>query len=545
MLNSPKSPFKHWAKIILVLFPLSIYFLSLWSCASIRSPSGGPKDTIPPFVLGSIPKNYTRNFKGQNITILFDEFIKIKDASTSIQISPEMEKPPIIKVVKKSIQINFQSPLEKNRTYTINFGNSILDYNEGNILKNYRYVLSTGPFLDSLKISGTVSDPLDTSAKKDIYVILHPAGNDSAIIKKKPFLYTTTDEKGNFILENLPSGPYNIYALLESNKNKKYDSKSESIAFIDHPIQLHKDTANIKLNLFKESDTSVQTLKKTLRDGLFKIFFNLSPDSLEIEPIKHPNESEYILEKHGNGDTAYVWIPDPKQDSLSIKVYYRKKKPLLVSQQNFNKPKKIAAFSTEDNIEQNYITPDKPLEITFSRPVRNLNPENITIIEDSLNSNLDSVVAKDKSYRHYYLFYSWQPKRKYRLELKPGKINDIYQATNQGYQHNFQLGQERNYGTINLKLIVPSEGNYLVELLDEKFKVLKINTITNSTTINYRYVNPGKYRIRVIYDRNKNGHYDTGILMKKIQPEKIITSKELIIRANFELNPSFPLPKAD
>lgn len=509
----------------------------------MRAPSGGPKDTIPPFVLGSIPRNYTKNFHGQNITILFDEFIKIKDPGTSIQISPELEKPPTIKVVQKSIQINFKTELEKNRTYTVNFGNSIIDYNEGNILKNFRYVLSTGPHLDSIKISGTVKDPLDTSTKKDIYVLIHPYGNDSDIIKKKPFLFTTTDDKGNFSLENLPVGNYNIYALQETNKNKKYDNRSERIAFLNKPIILKKDTGNIKLNLFKESDTSVQTLKKYLKDGLLRIYFNVTPDSLTIAPLDKENEKNYIVEYHGKNDTVYIWTPDLNQDSVRIIVKYGKHKPSIISQQNYIKSKKIPLLTSEDNIQGNLIAPNQILTLTFSRPVRDINADAIHIIEDSLTNNIDSIVKLDLSFRRYKIYYPWQAGKKYKLTISSGKLKDIYGSTNQGYEHAFTLGNERNYGLINLKLTIPQPGDYIVQLINEKLSPIETDYISKNTIITYKNLIPGKYRIRVVYDINRNGHYDTGNLLAKIQPESVILSKEIIIRANFEINPIFILPQ--
>ena len=526
-----------WIMVFFCFLGLSQFY----SCASIRAPSGGPKDTIAPFVLGSIPRNYTRNFRGESITILFDEFIKLVDQQSAIQISPELEKPPLIKVVKKSILIDFKSPLEKNRTYTINFGNAIVDYNEGNILKNYRFVLSTGKFLDSLKITGQVSDPLDTSVKKNVLVIIHPIGNDSAILKKKPFLFTTTDEKGFFSLENLPAGNYNLYALQESNKNKIYDSKDESIAFFDHPIHLTKDTGGIQLRLFKEKDTTVKVLKKTIREGRASLYFNQPPDSLTIVPIQQKNGSGYILDRKENKDSVYIWMKNPQEDSLLLNIQYKQNKSVQVHLSNFNKPKKFRPFTTEDNIKQNLISPDQLIILTFSRPILKNPLDMITILEDSLKTHPDSLHVLDSSYRRYQVFYPWLLKKQYKIQIKEAAITDLFGGKNQEYDHAVIFGEERNYGTINLKLDVPHKATYVVQLLDDKFKMIQSRTIYESSTLNYKYILPGKYRIRVIYDKNKNGIYDTGNLLHKIQPEKIINSKEITIRPNFEINPSFPL----
>jgi uncharacterized protein (DUF2141 family) len=521
---------------------LVLCFLLVPSCAVIKAPTGGPKDTIPPFALGSIPKNYTRNFVGQNITILFNEFIKIKDQSNSIQISPEPEKAPLIKVVQKSIEITFKTPLEKNRTYSINFGNSIIDYNEGNPLNNFRYVFSTGPLLDSLKISGRVSDPLDTSAKKDVYVILHSAGNDSAILKKKPFLFTTTDKDGTFSLENLPAGKYNLYALEETNRNKRYDNKDEKIAFLKNSITLKRDTTGVQLNLFKESDTVLKLMKKSIKAGLFRAIFSIANDSLQFTAGPSIKNKKYIIEPHGKGDSLYIWLANPNQDSILVKVNYKNHKPLLLVQQNFNKPKKIIPFSTEDNIKQDLLSPEEPLSIKFTRPVPILTLENIIIQEDSIKSSPDSVLQADSSFRKYKIYYPWLPNKKYHLKLKAGAIQDIFSATNLEYNHAFTYGEEKNYGIINLHVTIAHPGSYIIELMDDNFHIIKSTIIKENTVIPYHYLIPGKYRIRAIYDTNKNGRFDTGDVMKKIQPERIVNSKEISIRSNFEINPGFPLP---
>ncbi len=543
MLNTLKKPKNKELAFGLLLISLLLSFFQYFSCAVVKAPTGGPKDTLPPYFLGSIPKNYTKNFVGNTITLLFDEFIKIKDKNTSVLVSPEPEKQPDIKVIQKSIQIKFKEPLNKNRTYTLNFGNSIIDYNEGNILNNFRYVFSTGPVLDSLKISGTVSDPLDTAAKKDVYVILHPIGNDSAIIKKKPFEFTTTDKYGAFTLENIKPGDYNIYALEETNKNKKYDQKSEKIAFLKKPIHLTKDTNNIQLSLFLENDTLFKALKKNLRNGLLRTFYSQPSDSVSLTLFPIIKNKPYIVEKHGKGDTIYIWLPDPNQDSVVVTAHYKNYKPLKFTQKNFNKPKKLQPFGSSDNIKDNFLSPAQTLEITFSRPVINLPNDKIIVQEDSSLSAPDSIAPSDSSYRKYKIYYPWTLNKKYHLKIKAGALSDIYTLKNLEYDHEFSLADAKRYGTINLHVTTSNLGSYIIYFMDENFTILRKDFIKNSATITYSYIDPGKYRFRIIYDENNNKLFDTGNLLQKIYPERVVNSKIITLRANFELNPIFPLPK--
>lgn len=528
-----------FCSLSLILF----WLIGLSSCAVVRAPTGGPRDTLPPRLLGSIPRNYTKEFKGNDVELIFDEFIKIKDQSSSVLISPEPEKQTEIKANKKSIHIRFKSPLLRNTTYSINFGNSIIDYNEGNAYKNFRFVFSTGKRIDSLRITGHVSDPLDTTSKKDVYVILHKAGDDSAIIKKKPMLYTSTDNEGNFELTNIAPGDYSIYALEEANKNKKYDSNTESIAFLNKPIHLVKDTTGIVLNLFKENNDKLKVLNRKITGGIFKVILNEPIDSLDFKLISPVIAGKkYYVEKRIQGDSVLIWLPRADLDSVKAAIYKNGKQVLQVSQNNYVKGRKDRKFIISDNLVNGLKTPARPYELTMSEPLDTLNTDKIQLKEDSLKVSPDSIILNREKVRSYAIYYPWETGRKYTVTVKAASLNSIYENKNQAYLRSFNAGSERNYGTLILNIVVPHKGSYLVELMNEGFKILETRRITNTTTLTYRYLEPGKYRFRVIYDKNNNGRYDTGNLMKKLQSEKIINSKEITIRSNFEQNTRFPLP---
>lgn len=529
---------------ILCSFILLLFWLfGLNSCAVVRAPTGGPRDTLPPRLLGSIPRNYTKEFKGTSVELIFDEFIKIKDQSSSVLISPEPEKQTEIKVNKKSIHISFKSPLLPNTTYSINFGNSIIDYNEGNAYKNFRFVFSTGKKIDSLRITGHVSDPLDTTSKKDVYVILHKAGDDSAIVKKKPMLYTSTDNEGNFELSNIAPGNYSIYALEEANKNKKYDAANESIAFLNKPIHLIKDTTGIVLYLFKENNEKLKVLNKKIAGGIFKLLLNEPIDSLDFKLLSPAIPGKkYFVEKRIQGDSVLIWLPRSDLDSVKAGIYKNGKLLLQVSQNNYVKGKKDHKFIILDNLINGLKTPARPYELTMAEPIDTLQPDNIVLKEDSLKVSPDSIVYNKEKVRSYAVYYPWETGRKYSVSIKAASLTSIYDNKNLPYQRSFTAGSERNYGTLILNIVVPHKSSYLVELMSDGFKLLETRRITNNTLLTYRYLEPGKYRFRVIYDKNNNGRYDTGNLMKKLQSEKIINSKEISIRSNFEQNTRFPIP---
>lgn len=225
----------------------------IYGCASIRTPEGGPKDTKPPKVLKMEPKNFTTNFKAKKITIEFDEYFKLQNEFKEFSISPEQERPPILKGSNtKKIEITLQDFLEKNTTYTLNFGKSIADITEGNVLKNFTYVFATGPTLDLLSISGNVKNALTGQPEIETIVFILPLSRDSLFGKKKPAIYTTTDSSGNYKLTNLKKDTYKVYALREKGGDKIYQQNSDEVGFIKNPLVLNKNLDSVNLTVFKE-----------------------------------------------------------------------------------------------------------------------------------------------------------------------------------------------------------------------------------------------------------------------------------------------------
>ena len=198
-------------KIVQNLF-YTFSVISMFSgCASIGAgPQGGPKDTTPPKVLTVVPKNLTRNFKEKKVIIEFDEYFKLTDQAKQFSVSPDMPVLPTLKIKGKSLEISFADTLEKNTTYTLNFGKAITDVNEGNALKNFSYVFATGNELDSLSISGNIKDAQTGKPLIEAVAFIFPLAKDSLFGKKKASIYTLTDSSGNYKIKNLRSDTYKV-----------------------------------------------------------------------------------------------------------------------------------------------------------------------------------------------------------------------------------------------------------------------------------------------------------------------------------------------
>jgi hypothetical protein len=184
------------------------------SCAKRGNITGGLKDTLAPVLKSSYPKNFSKNFKGNEIKLTFDEFIKLKDLNKQLIVSPPLKNEPLIlpTSVGKFITIKINDTLLANTTYSFNFGQSITDNNEGNPLNQFKYVFSTGDVIDSLSISGSVKDAYEKEVVPFVSVMLYDINDkfkDSVVYKETPrYITNTLDSLKIFKLENLKAGKY-------------------------------------------------------------------------------------------------------------------------------------------------------------------------------------------------------------------------------------------------------------------------------------------------------------------------------------------------
>ena len=211
---------------------LAVFFCTafLWRCATIMTPTGGPKDTLPPVITLMTPDNFTTNFKDRKIYIEFDEFVQIKDQQKEFFTSPQMKKKPTITLRGRGISVQLRDTLRENTTYALNFGSAICDNNEGNPLYSMRYVFSTGPEIDSMVLSGYTVDAYkaDSVSKSFIYFYIadsvpEPKEYDSTLFNYKPQVIARAETNGIFLAQNLKPVPYRVYAFQDTNDNQMYE----------------------------------------------------------------------------------------------------------------------------------------------------------------------------------------------------------------------------------------------------------------------------------------------------------------------------------
>lgn len=323
-------------------------------CARMGSPDGGWYDETPPRVVSTTPRDKGTNVSDQKITLLFNEYVNIEDATSNVVISPPQIEPAEIKSAGKKVIVELQDSLKENVTYTIDFSDAISDNNESNPMGNYTFTFSTGEHIDTFEVAGTVLEASNLEPVKSMLVGLHDNLSDTAFTTT-PFLRVSrTDSRGHFIIRGVAPGTYKIYALADADGDYKYTQKSEEIAFDEMTIEpscgpdirqdtiwrdsLHIDSvARVKYTHFYPDDvvlrafTVLQTdryLIKTDRQDADRLRFYFSyGDSVvpKIRGLNFNSDSAFIIEPTEENDTIVYWIRDTalvNNDSLIIEAQY-------------------------------------------------------------------------------------------------------------------------------------------------------------------------------------------------------------------------------
>ncbi|MDQ6758042.1 MAG: Ig-like domain-containing protein [Bacteroidota bacterium] len=287
--------------LLSLLIPKIVVLTS--GCAQIMAPTGGPRDTIPPQLISANPKSGTTNFKGNRITLNFNEYVHLEELQQNLLVSPSPKNNPYIDYKLRTVTIRLRDTLEPNTTYNINLGNSIRDINENNQVKNFSYVFATGPTLDSLELSGKVTEAETGKVDSTIIVLLYKNLNDSAVIKLKPKYIARVNGQGNFSFRNLSAGEYKIYALKDADGSRTYNSKAEMFAFADSSVIVSNNTSPANLFAYVEEKEKPKTAAASTEKKL-KYSTKISSEKQDIlndlvidfnKPLKNFDKQKIIL----------------------------------------------------------------------------------------------------------------------------------------------------------------------------------------------------------------------------------------------------------
>ena len=323
-------------------------------CARMGQPDGGWFDDDPPVVIGSNPVDQSTNVSAKKITIYFDEFIKLEDATNKVIVSPPQLEMPEIKATGKRIVVELQDTLKENITYTIDFSDAISDNNEGNPLGNYTYSFSTGDRIDTMEVAGYVLDASNLEPIKGILVGLYEDLADSAF-KTKPMLRVSrSDSRGHFVIKGVAPGSYRTYALKDADGDFRFGQKSEMLAF-NHEIYVPSSKPDVRIDTIWRDSLHIETFRQTpythfLPDDVtllafthiqterfllkterkdpekFTMFFTYGhPDLPVIKGLNFNADSAFVIETREEQDTINYWLRDTtlvNQDTLRMELTY-------------------------------------------------------------------------------------------------------------------------------------------------------------------------------------------------------------------------------
>jgi len=530
--------------VLLSLFS-SLILLTV-QCASIKQPTGGPKDSIAPVVLNEFPKNFSKNFKEKKISITLDEYIKLNNQQKEISVSPDMDKPPQFKIKKKVLEITLPDSLEQNTTYTINFGKGLVDYNASNPIINYSYVFATGDQIDSLSISGNVTNALTKEKEKEVRVLLIPVSQDSIFGKKKANIFAQTDTIGNFKISNLRANTYRIYALKETNNDRIYNGADELIGFLKDSIVLDKDLTNINLQISKGTPLKFRVVDKKIENtGRIHLVFNRGIKKPNLVLLNDDENDKSKIVKYSEAqDSALIFINNLERDSLKFVLSENNTvlDTILVKKSNLKLDRSIVPTTSPSTGKVDRV---KHLTISSLTPIKLIDKSKVKLIEDSIAKTNFQLQLDTNVANLYHLRYNWRKQKNYEIILEEGAMQGYFGEKNKEKKLTLAYDDSDNYGDITFTFTaIDSARQYIVELIDEKKeKVFRRDILNNSIgKVAYKEFPGGKYSIRIIRDDNKNGIWDPGEVYKSTQPEPLVyLNKTFTIRANWEQNESFSL----
>jgi uncharacterized protein (DUF2141 family) len=535
---------EHMRKHNILLLFLSVVLL-LASCAKRGSITGGDKDVTAPKILSSTPKNGSTNFDKKEIKITFNEFIKVKDLQKNLIVSPPMKTPITVLPqggVSKYLTIKINDTLKANTTYSFNFGQSIVDNNEGNVLQQFKYVFATGAELDSLTVEGTIKDSYEKEIPNFVNVMLYEVDdkyNDSIVYKEVPrYITNTLDSTKTFKIENVKAGKYKLVALKETTTNYKFDSKKDRIGFYDQTITV-PDKAIFELELFKEVPKFVAKKPTQASGNRVLIGYEGNAKNIKISPKYKEASLAHKITKFADKDSLQLWFKPIKNDSIQVNVANENySKDFVVKLKNQRQDTlKLTSKNTALDFKET-------LKIATSVPLEKWDMAKMNLIKKD-SSKVAFTAQYDEFNQNLEILFDKEENEKYTFVLQPQAVEDYLGQKNDSLvRFTASTKNKTDYGNLKLVLQNPKSFPLIVELTDAKGKVLYTEYAEKNPTIEFLLLEPKKYAIRVIYDTNNNKEHDTGSYLEKRQPEEVFHfPNEIDVRANWDVEQAVDLGK--
>ncbi len=456
----------------------------LTGCANIIPPSGGPRDSLPPVRLKASPPDSALNFSENKILFVFDEFIEVQNARQALLISPQPRNFPSIDYRLNTMTVKFNDSLEPGTTYTLQFGDAVRDFTEGNILRNLSYTFSTGSFIDSLQIKGKVLMAETGKPDSTLVVMLHVSGSDSAVVRERPRYITRPDGNGQFVFRNLPSRPFYLYALKDDGGLQRYFDDKQLFAFLDAPVHTGQNS-----------------------DSLVLYAWSAKTAGLSAQMLSGLNISSRSRNRNNTGATD-----------------------------------KRLKFTT--NLSENKQDLLKSFIMTFEEPLAEFDSTRVGLYTDSaFNAVQEYRLQQDSSRTILTLYHSWKENSLYHLVLqKEFAADSAGRKLLKTDTLSFNTKKTADYGALKIRLKnLKPETHPVLQILSAG-SLVKSYPVGNYPEVHEALFVPGEYELRILFDNNQNGRWDPGQFFgTRKQPEKTLPLNRKIpvkpaFQNEFEIN---------
>ncbi|MDO5017405.1 MAG: Ig-like domain-containing protein, partial [Porphyromonas sp.] len=570
--------------VLLVIF--------LYGCANRVAPDGGPYDTTPPKLVHGVPQNRALNVKSRKVELTFDEYVQIKDIANKVIISPPQLQQPKITAVGKKVIVNLEDELVPNTTYSIDFTDAIVDNNEGNPLENFSYAFSTGDEIDTMEISGKVLNMRNHEPMQSLLIGIHPEEAGRSAFTDTTFQrMSRTGDYAQFIIRNIKSGRYRVYALKESDGNYRHDMPTEGVAFLDSVITTTCTDAVKQDTLWVDSLT-VDTIKQVaytrfMPDDLvlwyfespqerrfiskrerpdsmqIKLIFNRLPDgAITLAPVDEDNDTTlspifdfnaakneavaYLRDSTWSGKNDFVVTyqsidslrqPIIVNDTISVKSSAKKGKNQQKDEgkEGENKPKPLSIrfeHKGDGGISDSILfTTSFPIDTTAFEAFE-LFDSNDSILQPV---RIDSIGMLPGRTTVGFIKSTLKYDTSYELYVDSIKFTDIY-----GHQLDktvvdaFKTQPKEEFAQLIINIEGVS-GPFIGELLSTSDTPIRVVS-SEEPRLEFKDLKPDKYAFRLIIDRNGNGQWDSGHYVDSIQPEQVYYMPKIMeVMKNWEV----------
>ncbi len=529
---------------VLLLFATA--FLS--RCASMMTPTGGPRDTLPPVILNMTPDNFSVNrptVHHEKIYIEFDEFVQLKDQQKEFFTSPQMKKKPLVSMRGKGIVVQLRDTLEANTTYALNFGSAVRDNNEGNPLYSMRYVFSTGPTIDSMIFSGYTADSYKADSVSKSFIWFFPAdsvendnqmyepGSDQVGFLEKSYNPAEMPDFAMWydsIRQYVTAEPQ-LYLRMFTDKAFRRQLLSQTERPLQHKAMLYFGAAHPRIERIRFDsipEDRVIVDPQTVGRDTIALWFNMPssalPDTIKGEITYFKHDTVNVLQEVTEPLKLSWRLIETKEQEKEREKLERDRRKAEAAGEEWVEPKKENPFAYKLPL-TGEINPENNLTVDFDYPLTRLDSAAMLLTLTRSDNSIEDVpvrfVRDTGLLRRWHIEAPWTSGGQYTLTIPKGAITDVAGFSNDSIVRKYTVLDPEKFATVKIHVKGKDDkAKYILQLLDGSNALKQEKRDVTTGDWQFNYVPAGEIKFRIIEDMNGNGKWDTGNVVERLQPER-------------------------